>query len=66
MVKKYKVILAFETYSVGDVIEPTGVWRDNLLSRGYIEPVIEQPVVLEPEAKRKRKKNESDIINESV
>lgn len=68
MVKKFRVILAFDFYSVGDVIEPVGLWRDSLLSRGYIEPVLDTPryTELEPEPKRKRKKNELDAINESL
>lgn len=63
---KFKVILAFESYSVGDVIQPTGVWRDSLIARGYIERLVERPVVLEPEPKRKRKKNDHDVINEQL
>ncbi len=39
---KYVVILAFETYRVGDVIEPSGLWADSLRSRGYIRPVVEE------------------------
>ncbi len=39
---KYVVILAFETYSVGNIIEPTGVWADSLKQRGYIKP-LEEP-----------------------
>ncbi len=39
---KYRVILAFETYSVGQVIEPTGLWADSLKQRRYIEPIVEE------------------------
>lgn len=38
----YRVRLAFEWYSVGQIIQPVGLWRSHLLSRGYIEPVIEE------------------------
>lgn len=41
MTKNYRVKLAFENYRVGQVIQPTGLWRGRLLSRGYIEPVAE-------------------------
>ncbi len=37
--KSYRVKLAFEQYSVGAIIQPTGLWRDSLLSRGFIERV---------------------------
>lgn len=40
--KNYRVRLAFEWYSVGQIIQPVGLWRSHLLSRGYIEPVTEQ------------------------
>ncbi len=49
---KYVVILAFETYRVGDVIEPSGLWADSLKSRGYIEPIVEE----KPKAKVGRPK----------
>ncbi len=45
--KKYRFKLAWQNYRVGDVIEPTGVTRDWLVSNGYVEPVAEplpQPV----------------------
>ena len=42
MAVKYEVILAFETYRVGQVIEPTGLWADDLKRRGYIKPHVEQ------------------------
>lgn len=65
-----RVILAFETYRVGDVIEPTGLWRDQLIRQRYIEPIVEsaivKPVEVEPEKKQRRKRNERDAIEESV
>ncbi len=53
---KYRVILAFETYSVGNVIEPTGLWADELKRRKYIEPLIEaSPEPDKPKRGRPRK-----------
>ena len=34
-----RVIVAFDFYSVGDEIEPTGVYYDHLVTQGYCEPV---------------------------
>ena len=63
---KFRVILAFETYQVGNIIEPTGLWRDELLRMRYIEPVVEKPVEIEPEPRRRRKRNENDVIADSL
>ncbi len=38
--KDFRVRLAFDSYSVGQIIQPVGLWRSSLLSRGYIEPVV--------------------------
>lgn len=53
---KCKVIVAFGTYRVGDIIEPTGVYRDSLKARKLIEivedrtaPLVECAVAVEPE-----------------
>ena len=46
---KFEVILAFEGYRVGHIIEPTGLWRGELLSRGFIRPLAE----VKPEQKQK-------------
>lgn len=45
--KPYRVILAYGTYSVGDVVYPTGLLRDQLLRAGLIEP-IQEPIAEEP------------------
>ena len=37
--KKHRFKLAWRTYSVGDVIEPTGVLGDWLSSRGYTDVI---------------------------
>jgi hypothetical protein len=41
MEKKFKVKLAFGMYSVGAIISPTGVYRSDLLRKGFIEPYTE-------------------------
>lgn len=57
-----RVILAYGPYSVGDEIQPTGVFRDWLKARGFIEliddePEVEAPVQAIPRrVKAKRKK----------
>ena len=37
--KQFRVKLAFGFYAVGAVITPTGVYRDELLANGFIEPL---------------------------
>lgn len=39
--KKVRFILAWQTYRVGDVIEPTAMDRDWLLANGYVKDVNE-------------------------
>lgn len=39
--KKVKFILAWQTYRVGDVIEPTAMDRDWLLRNGYVVDLSE-------------------------
>ena len=41
-VKKYKVAIAFGAYRRGQIIEPTGLYRDMLLDSGYIEAISEE------------------------
>ena len=50
---KFQVVIAFESYRVGQIIEPTGLWRGELLSRGFIQPVVELEEV-KPKERRKR------------
>lgn len=74
---KYRVKLAFEYYRVGDIIEPTGLWRDSLLARGYIEPapqeaaaqgqapaVKQEPRITEQQPKRKRRDVAAGLPNQ--
>jgi hypothetical protein len=41
--KKFKVITAFATYKKGDLVSPTGLWRDHLQAYGYIAMHPEAP-----------------------
>lgn len=66
MSKKFEVILAYGTYRVGQIIEPTGLTRDDLLGRGLIRAVAELPPTVEPEPKLRRKKNDKDVIAEQL
>ncbi len=56
---KFKVILAFENYRVGQILEPTGLWRGELLARGFIAPVIEPESEVKP-TRRKRLTSHAD------
>lgn len=67
--KDFRVRIAFDAYSVGNVIQPVGLWRSKLLALGYIEPV-EKPapasaVVAGPESsenpKRRGKPRKHDV-----
>lgn len=40
--KPVKVRIAFGSYKVGDIINPTALYRDSLLARGLVEK-IEEP-----------------------
>ena len=46
--RRVRFISAWQTYSVGDEIEPTGMHRDWLISRGYCVPIEPEPEI-EPE-----------------
>jgi hypothetical protein len=41
-IPRFKIVRAYGYYSVGQIIEPTGMLRDGLIAGGYIEPVREQ------------------------
>ncbi len=51
---KHEVIVAFEAYRVGQIIEPTGVWADELRRRGYIRKIeeVKQPETIQPRRKK--------------
>lgn len=44
--KKYRVILAYQNFRVGDIVDP-GWWRDHLLQRKYIELIPDEEPELE-------------------
>lgn len=47
---KMIVIRAFGRYSVGDKIEPTGIYREQLVASGFIKPLAAEAAVSpEPE-----------------
>ncbi len=56
---KYQVILAFDNFRVGQIIEPTGLWAGELMGRGFIKRCVE--MAAEPKQisviKRKYKRN---------
>lgn len=41
--KQFRVIVAHGPYRVGDIIQPTGTYRQALLARQIIEPVEDPP-----------------------
>jgi len=44
----YRVIVAFDNYRVGDVIQPTGLLRESLLRIRFIEPAAPKPALIQP------------------
>lgn len=42
-IKQFRVIQAFGPYRKGDVVQPTGMYRDVLAKRGLIEEVQDAP-----------------------
>ena len=47
--KPFRIVLAFGFYRVGQVIYPTGPYRDALLQKGYIAPVLDRGLPEGPE-----------------
>ena len=39
--KEYKVLYAYGPFLKGDIIQPTGIYRDMLIARGLIEELKE-------------------------
>jgi len=50
----YVVKVPFHHHRKGDVIQPTGIWRDRLIQIGFIERLREQPVLTVPRAVRRK------------
>jgi len=43
-IKMFKALTAFGPYRVGDTLQPTGMYRDVLLRRGWIEEIKDAPL----------------------
>jgi hypothetical protein len=58
--KRYRVILAYGNYRVGDIIEPNAAFADRLMGKTgggrFIEPIPVMPVMDEPIEPVKRKR----------
>lgn len=46
-IKQFRAIVAFGPYSKGAKMQPTGIYRDTLLRKGFIEEVKDEPVEVE-------------------
>jgi len=53
-IPSYVVKVPFQFHHKGDVIQPTGIWRDKLLQLGFIERLREQPALFAPRTARKK------------
>jgi len=47
-VKQFRVVTAYGPYRKGDLIQPTGMYRDVLVRRGVIEEVKDPPQAAAP------------------
>lgn len=45
--KQFRAVVAFGPYSKGALMQPTGIYRETLLKRGFIEEVKDEPIELE-------------------
>lgn len=43
-VKQFRATIAFGPYSKGALMQPTGIYRETLVRRGYIEEVKDEPL----------------------
>lgn len=68
---QFRVKVAFDRYSVGAIIEPTGLYRGELLRMGYIERItvpqvvtpkimLDEPQQFTPSPKKKPRKQNAD------
>jgi hypothetical protein len=46
-IKQFRAVVAFGPYSKGAKMQPTGIYRDTLLRKGFIEEVRDEPEELE-------------------
>lgn len=42
-IKQFRAVVAFGPYSKGAKMQPTGIYRDTLLRKGFIEEVKDEP-----------------------
>ena len=42
--KQFRAVMAFGPYSKGALLQPTGIYRETLVRRGYIEEVKDEPI----------------------
>lgn len=61
--QKYRVIRAYGPYRVGDIIQPTGMLRDELRACGRITKVEDEPPAQDP-APTQEPEPVEDIIDE--
>jgi len=63
---RYRVKVAFRFYRVGDVIQPPAMLRNDLLRRGWVEPVVDEGPVpeVEPEKPKRRRRKRKDSAEE--
>lgn len=55
--RQFEVVRSFGMYSVGAIISPTGVFRDDLLQRGWIRPIdeVREAIDVAPEVATRRR-----------
>lgn len=42
--KQFRAIVAFGPYSKGALLQPSGIYRETLIRKGYIEEVRDEPI----------------------
>lgn len=52
--RRYRILMAFDHYRKGDIIEPTGMLRDRLLRLKFIAPIEDEPATVLASRKQKR------------
>jgi hypothetical protein len=46
--KQFRAVVAFGNYSKGALLQPTGIYRDTLVRKGYIAEVTDEPIPAVP------------------
>lgn len=65
-VKQFRVKVAYGPYRVGDLIQPTGIFRDVLMRKGVIEEVKDEPVKAAPAPLNRMVDKVADIANRTI